>query len=102
MLSKTAAYPSHAVTFLASGENEVFSAEVIAERTNVSRPRPRGGYGLDVSVKVLTIFNVVNAVVPIERIRYCSLGLVAHTSFIPLALRIVGIDETHYAVTRSN
>jgi Rrf2 family transcriptional regulator, nitric oxide-sensitive transcriptional repressor len=120
MLSKTAEYALRAVTFLARGENEVFSAEVIAERTKVprryvhkvlqdlvtggvliSRPGPRGGYGLDVSAKVLTILDVVNAVAPIERIRHCPLGLVSHTSLCPLHKELDQAFEATEAAFRS-
>lgn len=103
MLSKTAEYALRAVAFLVSTEGEPASADLLAKRTKVprrylqhvlqdlvaaevvrSRPGPRGGYELAADAETLTIFDVVNAVSPIERIRACPLGLKGHTQLCPL------------------
>ena len=103
MLPKTAEYALRAVACLASQPESAFSAEALAERTQVprrylhkvlqdlvrsnlveSRPGPGGGYRLLSAADAITILDVVNAVAPLERIRVCPLGLRSHTHLCPL------------------
>lgn len=103
MLSKTAEYALRTVACLAQDQDQVTSADHLAERTKVprrylhkvlqdlvqadlvrSRPGPGGGYAVARSVDAITILDVVNAVAPLERIRHCPLGLPSHTKLCPL------------------
>ena len=103
MLSKTAEYALRTVVCLAGEGGRPASAEELAERTKVprrylhrvlqglaraklvgSRSGPGGGYSLAQAADAITILAVVNAVSPLERIRYCPLGLPSHTSLCPL------------------
>ena len=47
-------------------------------------PGPGGGYELAIAANEITIFDIVDAVSPIERINACPLGLKSHTSLCPL------------------
>ena len=103
MLPKTADYALRTVAWLGREPGLAESAEALAERTKVprrylhkvlqslvraelvqSRSGPGGGYMLVRSADAITILDVVNAVVPLERIRHCPLGLPSHTSLCPL------------------
>jgi Rrf2 family protein len=106
MLSKTADYALRAAICLAEQKKSgaiSLSAELLAERTRVprrylhrvlqdlaahqiieSRPGPGGGYSLAKEPSSIDLLQVVNAVSPIERIRYCPLGISSHTSLCPL------------------
>ena len=102
-MSKTADYALRAAVCLAGLPHRTASADVLAERTKTprsylnrvlqdlaaaglvhSRSGPGGGYELARPNEEVTILDVVAAVAPIERIRYCPLGLPSHTSLCPL------------------
>jgi len=116
MLSKTAEYALRAVASLSQHAGESFSADLLAERTQVprrylhkvlqdlvhaelvqSRPGPGGGYSLQKDASEISILDVVNAVSPLERIRHCPLGLASHTRLCPLHKEL---DEA-YAATEA-
>jgi Rrf2 family transcriptional regulator, nitric oxide-sensitive transcriptional repressor len=116
MLSKTAEYALRAVAFLASREEQPASADLLAEKTKVprrylqrvlqdlvtaeivhSRPGPGGGYELSAASDAVTIFDIVNAVAPLERIRACPLGLKTHTELCPLHAEL----DRAYAATEA-
>lgn len=103
MLSMTAEYALRAVACLSQYPEESFSADMLAERTQVprrylhkvlqdlvqaelvrSRSGPGGGYSLLIAADLISILDVINAVAPIERIRHCPLGLPSHTKLCPL------------------
>lgn len=103
MISKTAEYALRAVACLGSQVGAPASADCLAKQTQVprryltrvlqdmaasglvqSRPGPGGGYELAQPIDSLTIFDIVNSVSPVERIRSCPLGLKTHTELCPL------------------
>ncbi|HVT29064.1 MAG TPA: Rrf2 family transcriptional regulator [Lacipirellulaceae bacterium] len=102
-LPKTAEYALRTIVWLARRPNEAEPADRIAKGTKVprrylhkvlqdlvraelvrSQSGPGGGYSLAKSPHEITILDVVNGVVPIERIRRCPLGLRSHTRLCPL------------------
>lgn len=122
MLSKTAEYALRAIAFLAGRPEHPASADLLAEKTKVprrylqrvlqdlvlaglvhSRPGPGGGYLLSVGTDELTIFDIVQAVAPLERIRECPLGLKTHTALCPLHAELdrayAATEEAFKAVT---
>lgn len=122
MLSKTAEYALRAVAFLAGRPAQPASADLLAEKTKVprrylqrvlqdlvvagvvhSRPGPGGGYELAVAPDQLTIFDIVQAVSPLERIHQCPLGLKTHTELCPLHAELdrayAATEEAFKAVT---
>lgn len=103
MLSKTAEYALRAVVFMGLQDGQPASADLLSEKTKVprrylhrvlqdlvaaelvsSRSGPGGGYELACAPNKLTILDVINAVVPIERINACPLGLESHNELCPL------------------
>jgi Rrf2 family protein len=97
MISRTVEYALRAVVYLADQAPEARTTDQIATATRVpkaylskvlqelgragvvhSQRGLGGGINLTRSPGKLTILEVVNAVEPIERIRYCPLGLQAH------------------------
>src|SRR4051812_29378936 len=97
MISQTVEYALRAVVFLAAESPAARTTEQIAKATRVppaylskvlqslarakivaSRRGIGGGMSLAKGPDDLTILEVVNAVEPIQRIRYCPLGLAAH------------------------
>ena len=103
MLPRTAEYALRAVMWLAGKPDHRHAADALAVRTKIprrylhkvlqqlvqadlveSQSGPGGGYSLAVPPDRLTILAVVNAVVPLERIRHCPLGLPSHTRLCPL------------------
>lgn len=122
MLSKTAEYALRAVAFLAGRPAQPASADLLAEKTKVprrylqrvlqdlvvagvvhSRPGPGGGYELAGAPDQLTIFDIVQAVSPLERIHQCPLGLKTHTELCPLHAELdrayAATEEAFKAVT---
>ena len=94
MLSQTVEYALRAVVYLATQPGKPATTEEVAGRTRVpaaylakilqglsrsglvrSQRGVGGGVTLDRDPALLTIFDVVNAVEPIQRIRGCPLGL---------------------------
>ena len=103
MLSKTAEYALRVAVCLAQSPDKLAAADELAEVTKIprrylhkvvqdlargglvrSQPGPGGGYSIAKSPNRITILDVVNAVDPLERIRYCPLGLSSHTRLCPL------------------
>lgn len=116
MLSKTAEYALRAVAFLAGRPAQPASADLLADKTKVprrylqrvlqdlvvagvvqSRPGPGGGYELARAADQLTIFDIVQAVSPLERIHQCPLGLKTHTELCPLHAEL----DRAYAATEA-
>ncbi len=116
MLSKTAEYALRAVACLAGRPGQPASADFLAEKTKVprrylqrvlqdlvnagvvhSRPGPGGGYELAVPTNTLTIYDIVQAVAPLERIKSCPLGLSTHTELCPLHAEL----DRAYAATEA-
>lgn len=97
MLSQTVDYALRAVVHLASERPHACTAEKISEATCVprqylskvmhslvragivnSRRGPHGGFTLARPDRELTVYEIVQAVDPIQRIRECPLGLKMH------------------------
>lgn len=97
MISQTAEYALRAIVFLADRAEEAKTAEVIARETHVpvgylakimhsltkaglvtSQRGIYGGFTLNRDPKVLSVYDVVHAVDPINRIDTCPLGLEGH------------------------
>jgi Rrf2 family nitric oxide-sensitive transcriptional repressor len=116
MLSKTAEYALRAVACLAGRPGQPASADFLADKTKVprrylqrvlqdlvnagvvhSRPGPGGGYELAKSTDTLTIYDIVQAVAPLERITSCPLGLSTHTELCPLHAEL----DRAYAATEA-
>lgn len=116
MLSKTAEYALRAVACLAGRPGQPASADFLADKTKVprrylqrvlqdlvtagvvhSRPGPGGGYELAVPTDSLTIYDIVQAVAPLERITACPLGLKTHTELCPLHAEL----DRAYAATEA-
>ena len=107
MIPKTAEYALRAAVNLARDPGRPYSADALAEATQVPRryahkvlqalvraglvgshSGPGGGYTLLRSPKDVSILDVVAAIEPIARIRRCPLGLKGHTSLCPLHRRL--------------
>ena len=103
MISTTAQYALRAVVFIASQNEPFINRATIATATKVpseyllkvlsslesagivqSRRGPGGGYSLIKSPAKLTVFEIVNAVDSIPRIKECPLGIAAHKRLCPL------------------
>lgn len=97
MISQTAEYALRAVVFLAENDNARWTAQKIAEATQVppgylakvmqnlaraevvdSQRGVHGGFSLRKAPHQVTVLTVIEAVDPIQRIRACPLGLEAH------------------------
>jgi Rrf2 family protein len=97
MISQTVEYALRAVVYLADRPDEARTTQQIAEVTRVppaylakvlhglskaklvrSQRGLHGGFTLAVDPGELTIWDVVEAVDPLQRIRECPLGLAAH------------------------
>jgi Rrf2 family nitric oxide-sensitive transcriptional repressor len=106
LISQTVEYALRAVVYLADQE-ESHTVQQIAERTKVPVPYlskvlqglcraslvqsqrgVHGGFRLAVSAEELTIWEIVNAVDPLPRIRQCPLGLPSHVKLCPLHRRV--------------
>jgi Rrf2 family protein len=122
VLSKSAEYALRATTFLACQEVHSASASLLARKTKTprrylhrvlqdlvaaglleSRPGPGGGYALAHAPEAITVFDVVNAVSPLERITACPLGLTNHTELCPLHKLIDGaVADTENCFRRAS
>ena len=97
MLSQTVDYALRAVVYLASERPDPCTNEKISQSTLVPRQYlskvmqslvragiansqrgPNGGFTLNKTDKKLTVYEIVQAVDPIQRIRECPLGLKTH------------------------
>ncbi|HLX63276.1 MAG TPA: Rrf2 family transcriptional regulator [Planctomycetota bacterium] len=108
MISQTTEYALRAMVFLAEREGHPHAAQEIAQATHVpagylskvlqslvranlliSQRGLGGGFSLSRSKSEISIYEVVQAVDPIRRIRSCPLELVAHgTNLCPLHRRL--------------
>ena len=107
MFSQTAEYALRAVVFLASRAGSAQTTQQVAEATRVpagylskvlqglaraglvhAQRGLHGGFTLAVPAGDLTVFDVLQAVDPIRRIRSCPLGLKGHVNLCPLHRRL--------------
>jgi Rrf2 family protein len=107
MISQTAEYALRAIVYLASREGAPQTTLQIAEVTRVpagylakvmqalsraelvhAQRGLHGGFTLAVAPDRLTVFDVIDAVDPIGRIRSCPLGLKGHVNLCPLHRRL--------------
>lgn len=108
MISQTAEYALRAIAHLSMSPDEAQTTQQISETTRVplpylskvlqalsraglirSRRGLRGGIKLLRSPESLTVYDVIQAVDPLQRIRTCPLGLEAHgTHLCPLHRRL--------------
>jgi Rrf2 family transcriptional regulator, nitric oxide-sensitive transcriptional repressor len=110
MFSETTEYALRAVVYLASQGGEARTIQQIADATRVKSPDYlskvmqglrraclvdsqrgiHGGFTLSVLPERLTVYDVVQAVDPIKRIRGCPLGIKDHINLCPLHRRMDG------------
>lgn len=107
MLSKTTEYALRAVVYLAQQRESSHNIEQIADAIQVSssylskvmqglrrkglvqsQRGLHGGFTLAVETESLTVFDIVEAVDPIQRIRHCPLGIKDHIRLCPLHRRL--------------
>ena len=107
MISKTAEYALRAIVTIARHEGATCSAKKISAIIQISAPHVSklmqvlvradvvrskrgafGGFVLSVKPSQLTVWDVVNAVQPFQRIRECPLGIASHEAFCPLHQRL--------------
>src|SRR4051794_21543855 len=107
MISQTAEYALRAVVYLAFHKGEPRTVRQLAEPTQVpegylakvmqglsraglvrSQRGLHGGFTLAVPADELTVYDVVQAVDPIHRIKHCPLGLKGHVNLCPLHRRL--------------
>jgi Rrf2 family protein len=107
MISQTAEYALRAIVYLASQKDRPQTVQEIAEVTRVkaaylskvmqglsraklvrSQRGLHGGFMLAIPPAELTVFDVIQAVDPIQRIRNCPLGLKGHMNLCPLHRRL--------------
>lgn len=115
MISQTAEYALRAIVFLADHAEEAKTAEAIAKETRVpvgylakimhslakaglvtSQRGIYGGFTLNREPKTLSVYDVVQAVDPINRINECPLGVEGHGSALCPLHR--GLDNAMAAV----
>ncbi len=107
MFSQTAEYALRSVVYLAAQSGAAQTTQQIAEVTRVptgylakvmqalaraklvsSQRGLHGGFTLARAADQLTVFDVIQAVDPIRRIRSCPLGLKGHLNLCPLHRRL--------------
>jgi Rrf2 family protein len=107
MFSQTAEYALRAIVHLAAKSGSAQTTQQIAEATRVptgylskvmqalaraglvnSQRGLHGGFTLAIEPARLTVFDVIQAVDPIRRIRSCPLGLPGHVNLCPLHRRL--------------
>lgn len=107
MFSQTAEYALRAVVYLAAQQGAARTTQEIAQATkvptgylskvmqNLGRKRLvqsqrglHGGFTLARSPEELTVYDVIQAVDPIERYRSCPLGIKDHVNLCPLHRRL--------------
>ena len=103
MINQTTEYALRAVAFLATNDDAPVGRKQIAEATQVpndyltkvmqnldragivvSQRGRGGGYVLAVKANRLTVYDIVNAVAPMQRIKSCPLGIAGHVTLCPL------------------
>ncbi len=122
MLSKTTEYALRAVIFLAKGDGNNTTSQLIAEATCVpegymskvlntltrngivtSQRGPTGGFALIADPQSLTMLDIVQAVEPLPKIQNCPLHLTEHKgNLCPLhtfLAELVGVVENKLAST---
>jgi Rrf2 family nitric oxide-sensitive transcriptional repressor len=109
MFSQTAEYALRAVVYLASQQGTPRTAQDIAAATQVptgylskvmqelgrkglvqSQRGLHGGFMLARPADELTVFDIIDAVDPIRRIKSCPLGIPGHVNLCPLHRRLDG------------
>ena len=117
MISKTAEYALRAIVTVAQHQDKSCSAQKISSVTQIPSPYlsklmqvlvraglvrsqrgVRGGFMLTAELSELTMWDVVDAVEPLQRIRECPLGIKSHEAFCPLHQRL---DDTMAMVETS-
>jgi Rrf2 family transcriptional regulator, nitric oxide-sensitive transcriptional repressor len=107
MLPKTSDYALRAVIALAREPHKRTSAQQLSKLTNVprrylhkvlqaltrakllrSQPGPGGGYSLRYESNHISVLDVIEAIVPLERLQHCPLGLPSHIGICPLHARL--------------
>jgi Rrf2 family protein len=107
MISQTTEYALRAIVYLASKPEQAQTAQQIAAATQVpadylakvlqslrraglvhSQRGLHGGSALAVPAERLTVYDVVQAVDPIRRIKHCPLGVPGHIKLCPLHRRL--------------
>lgn len=107
MISQTTEYALRAVVYLATNSDRLVSRNTIAEATCVpteyltkvlqgldranivtAQRGPGGGYQLHDSPEDISVYDVVEAISAVPRIRECPLGLEEHATLCPLHKRI--------------
>jgi Rrf2 family protein len=107
MISQTAEYALRAIVYLASQADRPQTVHQLAEVTRVpagylakvmqglsraklvhSQRGLHGGFNLAVPPAELTVFDVIDAVDPVRRIRSCPLGIKGHLNLCPLHRRL--------------
>lgn len=112
MISQTAEYALRAIVYLASKDDAPQTTPQIAAITKVpadylskvlqglaaaglvkARRGRDGGFSLAISPTRLTVFDIIEAVDPIRRIKSCPLGIKGHINLCPLHRRLDGAME---------
>ncbi len=107
MISQTAEYALRAIVYLADRGDTAQTTQQIAEVTHVpagylakvmqglsraglvhAQRGLHGGFTLARPAAELTVLDVVQAVDPLQRIKYCPLGIEGHQSLCPLHRRL--------------
>ncbi|REJ64811.1 MAG: Rrf2 family transcriptional regulator [Planctomycetota bacterium] len=107
MISQTVEYALRAAVTLAQHDPSACTAQTISEITQVPRPYlskllqnltrmglirskrgPTGGFVLVTPADRVAIWNVIQAVEPIQRIHECPLGVKGHNTLCPLHRRL--------------
>lgn len=118
MLSQTAEYALRAVVFLADNEGEQHTSDRISAATKVpvgylakilqqlaraglvaSQRGPHGGFTLAIPRNKLTVYDVVQAVDPVQRINSCPLELKSHGVYLCPLHRL--LDNTAAYIERT-
>ena len=114
MISQTAEYALRAITHLALTPQKAQTSTEIAEATQVpssylskvlqslgrsgliiAQRGLHGGFTLSKSPQEITVFEIVQAVDPMQRITTCPLGIVSHgANLCPLHKRLDAVMET--------
>lgn len=107
MFSQTSEYALRAVLMLAAKSDTALTARDVAARTQTpvhylskvlqdlaragvvrSQRGPRGGFTLARTPEQISMFDVIEAIEPLPRVRRCPLGIEGHEDLCPLHRRI--------------